>query len=463
MRRALALWLVLFGAYALTLGAHASDHQRYTAAEAHLLLQADSIAHDGDIDLLNQYRQRAWRSWYRGTLRPPAGLTNGRLVEPPGPGLALLVAPAMAIGGPTLVALWCAALVALGFVLASLLGRVLVPNPWGWWAALVVGLSPPVLGAATRISPELIGGTLLAGAALLALRARERVTRRATFGCAALLAFAPWLALELVAPAAVIAFALWRWLRRGVRGTAGIVALEIVLTSTVLYVTINERLYGGYTPYASGPGGGPTRLHDIGDLLGRLPRLAGVLVDREVGLLRWAPFLGLVFLALWLLWRSHRDRLAAAIPDQADVDAAALLLALVCGAVLIVAVFAAPALHGPWLGARHALPALPAAAALCAWALRFAPRAGAALAAVTLAGSVWLLVAIRAGSDTTLAPARGPLPWGGLQNVVLARFGDTDTAGEIVWLAIAAAAIGAFVFAGLRVGRGGRVVATEDL
>ncbi len=462
MRRAAILWLVLFGAYAATLGARTQGGHRYTAAEAHILLQADSVVHDGDVDLINQYRNRAWRSWYRGTLRPPAGTTNGRLVEPPAAGLALLIAPAMALGGPTLVQLWLAALVALGFVLAARLGHELVPDPWGWWPALVVGLSPPALAAATRVSPELVGGTLLAGAALLALRTRDGTARRAIWGCAALLAFAPWLALELVAPGVVIAFCLWRWGRRGKRGTAGIVALDIVLTSVVLYVTLNSRLYGGYTPYAAGPGGGPTRVHDVGDVLGRLPRIAGVFVDRDVGLLRWAPFLGLVFLTLWLLWRSRRDRLAAALPSQRDVEVAATLLVLVCGAVLAVAIFAAPVLHGPWLAARHALPALPAAAALCAWGLRFAPRAGALLAAVTLAASAWLLVAIRFGS-TTIAPAHGPLPWGGLQKLVLARYADTDTAGEIVWLALIAALVVAAVVYGLRLGRGSRVVGPQDL
>ena len=137
-------------------------------------------------------------------------------------------------------------------------------------------------------------------------------------------------------------------------------------------------------------------------------------------------------------------------------------MALVCGAVLAVAIFAAPVLHGPWLAARHALPALPAAAALCAWGLRFAPRAGALLAAVTLAGSAWLLVAIRFDS-TTIAPAHGPLPWGGLQKFVLARYVDTDTAGEIVWLVLIAALVVAAVVYGLRLGRGSRVVGPQDL
>src|SRR5882757_2486811 len=111
MRRAVALWLVLFGAYAAMLGVRTGDGHRYTPAEAHVLLQADSIVHDRDLDLRNQYRDRAWRVWFHGALRPPAGTTNGRLLEPPSAGFPLLIAPAMAIGGATLVQLWCAALV----------------------------------------------------------------------------------------------------------------------------------------------------------------------------------------------------------------------------------------------------------------------------------------------------------------------------------------------------------------
>jgi len=47
MRRALALWLLLFGVYAATLGLHdqAGD-------AAHYLLAAESLQHDGDVDVL---------------------------------------------------------------------------------------------------------------------------------------------------------------------------------------------------------------------------------------------------------------------------------------------------------------------------------------------------------------------------------------------------------------------------
>jgi hypothetical protein len=88
---------------------------------------------------------------------------------------------------------------------------------------------------------------------------------------------------------------------------------------------------------------------------------------------------------------------------------------------LVVAAFLAPSLHGAWSPARLLVPVLPLAAALCAWGLRFAPRAGAVLAVVTLAASLWILVGLRLG-DGGLAPLRGDVPWGGAQ-AVLPRWG----------------------------------------
>jgi hypothetical protein len=207
-----------------------------------------------------------------------------------------------------------------------------------------------------------------------------------------LIAALPWVALKLVAPAAVIALSLAYWLRRRNRGIAGFTALEIVLTSGVLYITVNDRLFGGLTPYAVNGDYNP-----IGDasVLDRVSRIAGVLVDPRAGLLLWAPFGALALVAVWLLVRSRRERLALVVGDQADVESSALLLVLVCGATLLVAVVAAPSLNGPWFAARDALPALPCGAALCAWGYRRFPRAGNVLALVTLAGTAVLLVAGR--------------------------------------------------------------------
>ncbi|HEY3189604.1 MAG TPA: hypothetical protein VGJ70_19100, partial [Solirubrobacteraceae bacterium] len=110
MKRAVALWVVLFGAYAATLGVDATPGERFAPREAHVLLSAESIVSDGFVDLRDEYRARAWRSFSHRPLRPTAAPVDGRLVEPQGLGFPLLVAPAYALGGPVLVELWLAAL-----------------------------------------------------------------------------------------------------------------------------------------------------------------------------------------------------------------------------------------------------------------------------------------------------------------------------------------------------------------
>jgi hypothetical protein len=395
VRRALPLWLALFAAYAATLPFDAGHGTTLAPAEAHRLLVADSVVHDHDADLRNQYAAQAWRSWYPAPLRPTAGLTNGRRLEPVGLGFALLIAPAYALGGPTAVRLELAALAALAFCLAAALGRALVPEPWPTRAALVTGLSPPALGAATAISPELAGAALLAGAAVLALRVRAAPGTAATWLAAALVAALPWVAAKLAGGAAVVAVALARWLRRRQRGVTAFIALEVALTSGVLYVMVHDRLYNALTPHDLAAGGA-TGASNASDYLRRAARLATAWVAPDHGLLLWAPFLALAFVALFLLWRSHRDQLAVAIAGQSDVEGAAAFLALIVAATLLIAVVLAPSLAGaghPASHGRQLLPALPELAALSAWGLRFAPRTGALLAAATLVLSAVMLAA----------------------------------------------------------------------
>jgi hypothetical protein len=106
----------------------------------------------------------------------------------------------------------------------------------------------------------------------------------------------------------------------------------------------------------------------------------------------WAPFGVLALVSLWLLIRSYREKLSLIASDQVDVESSALLLVLICGAVLLVAIVAAPALDGPWYAARDVLPALACGAALASWGYRHYPRLGNALGALTLLGTVALLI-----------------------------------------------------------------------
>lgn len=435
LRRCAAVWLALAAVYASTIGIRAGTRGDYAGDEPHYLLTGDSIIADRDVDLTNQYRERAYRDWYAGTLRGEGSATDGRLNDPGGVGFPLLIAPFYALGGPVAVELFLAAVAALGFALALALARRLVPEPYATVAALVAGLSPPALAYATSVSPELTAGTLLAGASLLALEVRDRPRLRTALVAGALIALLPWLAPEYLLPGAIVAVALTRWLVRRRAGIGGLVALELVVFSVVMYLTINDRLYGDFTPSAAAAPGAPPHVAAFpGGWLERSDRLLSLWLDGRYGLLRWAPFGLLALWALWLLWRSRRERIARALPEHVDVEVAATLLALVCAAVVFAAAFLTPTVTGAWFPGRHLVAALPVAAALAAWGLRHAPRVGALLAALTLGASAWLYVALRLGEGSWASPP-ADVPFGPLREV-LPRWGTPGAWATIASLAL---------------------------
>jgi hypothetical protein len=287
-----------------------------------------------------------------------------------------------------------------------------VPEPWATRGALAVGLSPPAVIAATTIAPDAVAASALAGAAALALAARERPLARLTAWAGLLLATLPWLGVRFVAPGLVVLAGVFRWPRRRQRGLAGLVGVEVALFSAVLFVSINDRLYGGLTPYAVLPEGeSATGAHGLTAHLERWPRLVWLWIGAPEGLLLWAPVCALAFVAVWLLVRSRRERLARVLGEQADVEVTAGFLIAVCAAAVVASAFLSPTIAGPWFGGRQLVVVLPLIGALASWGLRRFPRAGTLLVALALLGTVWVLVAVRLDADAGVAPPRGALPW----------------------------------------------------
>ena len=388
---------MLFAAYAATLGVHAIGDARYAGPELDHLATAESIAEDSDVEPEAERRR--------------------------GVGFGLLLAPAHALGGDTGAEVLLAALAALTFAFAVPLARRVVPEPWATRSVLVVGLSPPALAYSANVHPELLAGGLLAAAALLALKVRDTSRLRHAYAAAALLALLPWLGPQYLVPGALVGALLVRWTARRGRGVGALVAAEIVGGSLVVYGTVNEALYGRLVPETS------TGAGSVADYLERLPRLASLWVDRDVGLLRWAPFLALAFAGAFLLYRSLADHIARALPDRKDAEAAAAVALAICVGVVLVAVLAAPTTAGEWFAGRHLAAGLPAAAVLAAWGLRRAPRVGAALAALTLAASIWLAIDLRRtgwvepDSDAPLGPLLEVLPTGEVVPVLIGTTG----------------------------------------
>src|SRR3954470_18389436 len=414
-RRSAALWLVLFAVYAGTIGMRASGDSQYAGAEPHYLLTARSLVEDGDVDLTDDYRATGYRDFYPGTLRPQGLLTRGRLDEALGVGCPLLIAPAYAIAGVEGVEVFLAAVAALAVLLAYRLALRVVPNPWALGAALAIGLSPPLLASSTAVYPEVAAAALLAGAALLALRAAERPTRPRAYGCCALVAALPWLEPKYLIPGAVIALYTFRRVRQAQRPVLAVTALELIGFSAALYVGINEGLYGGGTPYSgalSGESGVDVAFPGV--FLGRAYRTVALLIDREYGVLRWAPVLALAAVGALVPWRERRSGLALATPGLQADESAALLTGATAVAQLLVAIFLAPTMFGFWFPGRLAVPAMLLAVPLVALGLRRAPRLGTVLGLIGVAASVWLYLDVRVGSGG-LATNLPDAPWGPLE------------------------------------------------
>jgi hypothetical protein len=411
-RRAAIVWLVLFTAYAATIGLDAFGSSDYGGDEPHYLLAAKSLVEDGDLDVLDDYRAREYDEFYPNLLDPHGGLRNGRLHEPHGAGFPLLIAPAFAVGGAKGVELFLAAVAALGLALAYLLAVRVAPDPWAIGAVLAVGLSPPLLAYGTAVYPELAAGAALAGAALAALRLDWRPSRLVAIACFGLLATLPWLGTKFVPAGIAVGWFAVRSLRRAHRGVLALAGVEIAAVSVALYVGVNEGLYDGPTPYE---GDSATEASFPLGYIERTYRLAALLVDRDFGLLRWAPVFALALVGVWLLHRTRRERLARVIPAHREAELAATICALAVGAQLLVAAFLAPTMFGFWFPGRHLAAALPLAVPLVAWGLRHAPRVGAALALVGVAASVWLYLDVRLGGG--LAAGRPDAPWGPLESV----------------------------------------------
>jgi len=451
LRRAAALWLLLFAAYAATIGLDTFGDVNYGGDEPHFLLTAKSIVEDGNPDLLDEYRSRDYEEIYPFELQARGAETRGLVNEPHGVGFPLLIAPAYALGGPVAVEVFLAAIAALAIVLAYALALRVAPDPWAIGATMLAGLSPPMLGWGSAVYPALAAGAALAGALLLTLKLTERRSRPMVFACFFLIGTLPWLATPFVLPAIVLAALTARLLWSQHRRMLAIGGLEVLGFSLAFYAGLNNGLFGGLTPYAAQlPGESPTGADTVGEYVERAYRFVALWIDREYGLLRWAPLFLLAWVGLWFVWREWRGGLARVIPELQAEEFAAALCASVIGAQLLVATFLAPTMFGFWFPGRHLMPALPLMVPLVALGVRHAPRLGAVLGGIGLIASVWLYVDLRWG-DGNLATDRPNAPWGPLE-AVWPDYADGGVLPDVI-AALVAAAIAAAFFVDARVWR----------
>jgi hypothetical protein len=411
---AVLLGLVTIAFYLTGVPLRSTYGARVNGDEPFYLLTTVSLLEDGDLDLANDYalhRERAFFDYPGELWRQSVPTADGRLLSPHNAGTSLLILPGYALGGldgaKGLLAVLGGATVVWTVLLAH---RATGHSGAALVAGALFGASAPLFVYSTQVYPEGPAALLVAVCAWLALGRKGgwRTGLLLALGLNGLL----WLGVKYAAVAAVLAGLGAIRLRPGAR----IGFLTLLAAGATGFGWFHLATYGGLTPYAVNRlYAGSTTVQLLGahfEVGERLYRLAGLWIDREFGLFRWAPALLLVLPALPLVARR-------AGPARWTV-------LLVVSTQLLVATFFSVTMRGWWFPGRMMIAVLPLLAVPVAELLRRLleePVGGARpwlLAAVAALGAygLGLSLALRqavAAEVVVLAAEPFALPWAPFQ------------------------------------------------
>ena len=438
-RRRLAATMAAVGllaavAAALGIAVPATNGGHIAVDEPQYLLSALSLWEDGNLDISDEIAADRARSYHAAELPVQTTVrSDGSQVSPHDPLLAVLLAPAVGLGG------WVAAkavLATLAGVLAALtlwlaVRRFAVPLPLAGAAVAAAFASAPLAVYGQQVYPEL-PAALAVTAAVAALTGPRG--RAGTVTLLLAVVALPWLSVKYAPVAAALAVCwlvvLWRDGRRRDTG----VALGVLGLAGAAFLAVHRAVYGGWTAYASGDhfqaAGEFGVVGTNPDYAGRGTRLVGLLVDRDFGLVAWQP--------AWLLIVPAMAALPWLLPRRWPVLVAPL------AAGWLVASFVALTMHGYWWPGRQLVVVLPLAALTVAvWlthlgaALRQPIRrrvlgACAVLAGAGVATYGWLVAAGWTGGLTWVGAPDDAVP--GALATLRTTLPDYRTLGTADWL-----------------------------
>ena len=431
-RRLLLLVFVVAVAWALLgAGARATYGARLTADEPQYVLSALSLWEDGDLDIADELADERWRSFHAVDLpRQTEPRADGSELSPHDPLLPVLLAPGVGLFG------WGGARVAMALVVGALAAlltwtastRLGVRPRVAALVAMAFCLSPPITAYGSQVYPEAVAAlaTTVAASALLGRPSRWRTAA----WLAAVIAL-PWLGVKYAGVAVALGLVgLWRDRRLAVP------VLVVAALAGGMYLAFHQAVYGGWTVYAAGDhfvGGEFTVVGNDPDHLARSVRLLGLLVDRDFGLVAWAPaFLLAVPAVAWFARRGGDARVVLLAPLAAGYATAT---------------WVALTMHGWWWPGRQTVVVLPLAVLAVA---SFVDGRTARTWAVAVAGGVgaltwlWLTIEATHGSITLIVDFFDTAnPWirGWRRLLPDERVGGAGTAvRNLVWIVLLAGA-----------------------
>ena len=311
------LWPVPLGVFLIIWGLTTHGKFSLTGDEPHYLLMAESLRVDGDLDLANDYapapgdqrreppRERHARLDQFGALRSmhepglavlllPVHVAATWLAEtvPPARLAAFRMTPVLF--AYALVSLFMLALTCLGLwlLMATLARRG--PPGHARAATLIVALSPPILANAFLVFPDTVACTVSC-LALWTAYGPGRAVRWAPLVTAAALGLLPWTHRKFTLFAAGLLFVV-AWERRDelrVLPRSRAMGLAGVFLAPVIAFHVWSWLHWGNLAGPQALDGLPLSWRTA------LSGLPGLLIDRENGLLVWAPIYVAALAAWW--------------------------------------------------------------------------------------------------------------------------------------------------------------------
>ena len=310
-----APWLAAtIAAIAYLAGAYQVSPRLPTGDEPHYMVIAQSLLNDFDLQIENNHRQGDYREYYGGDLRPDylQRGTNGEIYSVHAPGLAVIVAPVLALFGYAGVLAFLALVSACATALAWMATwRVTSDAAASWFGWAAAALSAPFFFQSFVVYPDAPGAALVM-AGVLALVHDKPLSTKWLVATGAALALLPWLHTRYVAAAVTLGAVICVRLFRGTDGGAdttrrAAALLSIPFISAVCWFGFFYAIYG--SPDPRGPYGGDTQSG-----LANLSRgIVGLLFDQQFGVLPAAPVLLCALAGLVVLTRRSWPLAAALV------------------------------------------------------------------------------------------------------------------------------------------------------
>ena len=273
--------------------------------EPHYLAATQSLLHDGDLKVANNYEKGDYLDYFPGRLEPHflTRSKTGEIYSIHAPGVSVIVLPAFAVAGYAgavwtiilIAALTCALMWHLAFVVSGSAAA-------SWAAVAAVGLTAPYFFHTFTIYPEIIGGLcVLLGAWLLMElaggRAPEVPFLLAVGGALAIL---PWLHTRFAVLAGIV----------GILVLARLARQPMAMTKIGAFLAVPVALGLGWFAffYAIWGSPNPTVAYgaDTSTSLSYVPRgVIGLLFDQQFGVLTTAPVYGAAIVGALLLFKAQ--------------------------------------------------------------------------------------------------------------------------------------------------------------